>query len=189
MAKLYALPCDTIPALNETSFPLFQADCQDNGLVLAMDSRQQITKPETQTAQGIIRNLNSFHQLITLDAIHCQKTTVQNIIDGNNDYLITVKKNQKTLRKTLHDLAITTPPLSQYIEYDKSRGRRIQRTISVFSLPENIKSAWLNSQRFIQVQRIGTRKSKPVDQTVYYLSSRQSNAKTFAAKIRGHAPN
>ncbi|MFP5275291.1 MAG: ISAs1 family transposase [Coleofasciculus sp.] len=155
----------------------------------AMDSRQQITKPETQAAQGIIRDLPSDNQLITLDAIHCQKTTVQNIIDGNNDYLITVKNNQKTLRKTLHDLALITPPLSQYIEYDKSRGRRIQRTISVFSLPENIKSAWLNSQRFIQVQRIGTRKSKPVDQTVYYLSSRQSNAKTFAAKIRGHAPN
>lgn len=123
---------------------------------MAMDSRQQVTKTETQAAQGIIRNLNSFHQLITLDAIHCQKTTVQNIIDGNNDYLITVKNNQKTLRKTLHDLALITPPLSQYIEYDKSRGRRIQRTVSVFSLPENIKSAWLNSQRFIQVKHLGS---------------------------------
>jgi len=83
-------------------------------------------------------------------------------------------------------LAIITTPLSQYTELDKSQGRKIQRTISVFSLPENIKSAWLNSQRFIQVQRIGTRKSKPVDQTVYYLSSRQDNAQTFAGKIRGH---
>ena len=152
----------------------------------AMDSRQQVTKTETQAAQGIIRDLPSDNQLITLDAIHCQKTTVQNIIDGNNDYLITVKNNQKTLRKTLHDLAITTPPLSQYIEYDKSRGRNIQRTVSVFKLPNYVKSTWLNSQRFIQVQRIGTRKSKPVDQTVYYLSSRQSNAQTFAANIRGH---
>ena len=160
--------------------------CQENGLVLAMDSRQQITKTETQSAQEIIRNLTSDNQVVTLDAIHCQKPTVQNIIDGNNDYLITVKNNQKNLRKTLHDLAITTTPLSQYTELDKSRGRRIQRTISVFSLPENIKSAWLNSQRFIQVTRIGTRKYKPVDQTVYYLSSRQDNAQTFAAKIRGH---
>jgi len=151
-----------------------------------MDSRQQITKTETQSAQDIIRNLTPDNQVITLDAIHCQKATVQNIIDGNNDYLITVKNNQKNLRKTLHDLAITTPPLSQYTELDKSRGRRIQRTISVFSLPENIKSAWLNSQRFIQVTRIGTRKSKPVDQTVYYLSSRRDNAQTFADKIRGH---
>ncbi|MEQ8467881.1 MAG: ISAs1 family transposase [Coleofasciculus sp. E1-EBD-02] len=151
-----------------------------------MDSRQQITKPETQADQDIIRNLNSENQVVTLDAIHCQKATVQNLINSNNDYLITVKNNQKTLRKTLHDLAITTPPLSQYIEYDKSRGRNIQRTVSVFSLPENIKSAWLNSQRFIQVTRIGTRKYKPIDQTVYYLSSRQSNAQTFAAKIRGH---
>jgi predicted transposase YbfD/YdcC len=124
--------------------------------------------------------------VITLDAIHCQKATVQNIIDGNNDYLITVKNNQKNLRKTLHDVAITTPSLSQYTEYDKSRGRKIQRTISVFSLPEYIKSALFNSQRFIQVTRIGTRKYKPIDQTVYYLSSRQDNAQTFATQIRGH---
>jgi len=33
--------------------------CQDNVLVLAMDSRQQITKTETQSAQDIIHNLNS----------------------------------------------------------------------------------------------------------------------------------
>jgi len=133
-----------------------------------------------------VRNLTSDNQVVTLDAIHCQRATVQNIIDSHNDYLITVKNNQKTLRNNLHDLAITTSPLSQYTELDKSRGRKIQRTISVFSLPENIKSDWLNSQRFIQVTRIGTRKYKPIDQTVYYLSSRQDNAQTFAAKIRGH---
>ncbi|MFP5275388.1 ISAs1 family transposase [Coleofasciculus sp.] len=45
---------------------------------------------------------------------------------------------------------------------------------------------WKPTVKAAGSKRIGTRKSKPVDQTVYYLSSRQSNAKTFAANIRGH---
>jgi len=45
---------------------------------------------------------------------------------------------------------------------------------------------WANSQRFILVKRSGTRGLKPYQETAYYLSSRQDNAKFFDRKIRGN---
>jgi predicted transposase YbfD/YdcC len=45
---------------------------------------------------------------------------------------------------------------------------------------------WANSQKFILVKRSKTGGLKPYQETAYYLSSRQENAKVFDKKIRGH---
>jgi len=108
------------------------------------------------------------------------------IAAGGNDYLIAVKKNQLKLYKSLENLAKTTTPLSRHLSEDKSHGRDIKRDCSVFPVPDTVQSLWTNSQRFIQVNRSGTRGSKSYQDTAYYLSSCVENAQVFAERIRGH---
>lgn len=39
--------------------------------------------------------------VFTADALHCQRETVRAIIESDNDYVIGVKDNQKTLHQIL----------------------------------------------------------------------------------------
>ncbi len=44
--------------------------------------------------------------LVTIDAIGCQKKIAQEIVNGNGDYLLAVKGNQKRLEKVFDDVLI-----------------------------------------------------------------------------------
>lgn len=60
---------------------------------------------EIPVVQELIRALDLEGVVFTLDALHCQKKTVKEIIKSKNDYVIGVKNNQKKLltqiKKTL----------------------------------------------------------------------------------------
>ena len=158
---------------------------QEHGLVLSM-KKQNIFKSEQRCVQDMVSASPFKNQVFTLDALHCQKKTVEAIVSSGNDYLIVVKKNQKNLYELLENTAGTVAPLSQHQALDVSHGRQIVRAISVFRIPEKLKSVWQHSQSFIKVERSGKRGSKPYHKIVYYLSSRQETAKVFARKIQGH---
>ena len=160
--------------------------CQKNGLVLHLSRIENKNKSELHQVQDIARDSGIHDRVFTLDALHCQKQTVQAISEGGNDYLIAVKKNQLTLYKSLKNISETATPLSQNLTQDISHGRNICRKVSVFELPDSIKSLWTNSQRFIQIERSGTRGGKPYQEVAYQLSSCQENAQIFAESIRGH---
>lgn len=51
----------------------------------------------------LIKALDLEGCIITIDAIACQHEIVDVIIDAKSDYLISVKRNQKKLRKTIED--------------------------------------------------------------------------------------
>ena len=159
--------------------------CQDNGLVwyAQIENKHQ---SEIHQVKEIARTSGLKKKIFTGDALHCQKQTVNLITQSGNDYLIAVKKNQPSLYKCLEHQAKTTSPLGQHITEDISHGRHITRKISVFQAPDTVQSMWANSQRFILVNRSGTRGLKPYQSTAYYLSSRQESAEVFGHKIRGH---
>jgi len=160
--------------------------CQDNGLVLYLAKMENKKESEISHVQDIARISGLKGKVFTADALHCQKQTVKLITEGENDYLIAVKNNQPTLYKCALSQAKNTMPLSQKTTEDISHGRHITRQVSVFEVPEKIKSLWSNSQRLIQFQRSGKRGLKPYEETAYYLSSVSENAEVFGEKIRGH---
>ncbi|MCG5061273.1 MAG: ISAs1 family transposase [Limnoraphis sp. WC205] len=160
--------------------------CQENGLVLALGKFENKHCSEIHQVQEMVRALPLEKKVFTLDALHCQKQTVETITASGNDYLIAVKKNQKGLYKRLQLDAQTAVPLSTYQSQDNSHGRRITRQVSVFKTPHEVQSLWVNAQSFIQVQRCGTRGTKLYQETAYYISSRQENAQIFARAIQGH---
>ena len=160
---------------------------QESGLVLSMKPLD-LTKSEQRCVQELVRVVPFKDQVLTLDALHCQKKTVEAIISSGNDYLVVVKKNQRNLYELLENTANTVTPLDQHQSLDVSHGRQIVRTVSVFSIPEKVQPVWQHSQSFVKVERSGNRgrRFKPYHQIVYYLSSRLETAPVFASKIRGH---
>jgi predicted transposase YbfD/YdcC len=76
--------------------------------------------------------------------------------------------------------------LSIQSEDEKNRDRQTNRTVMVIDTLEGIDSDWIGVQRFIRVQRSGTRANKPYEETVFYMSSLCLDAAGFDQRIRAH---
>jgi DDE_Tnp_1-associated/Transposase DDE domain len=74
---------------------------QKRGQVLALGSFQNNKGSEISLVKKLIKGLNLEGVVFSLDALHCQKGTVQAIVESGNDYVIGVKENQKTLYNQL----------------------------------------------------------------------------------------
>ncbi|AFZ49061.1 ISAs1 family transposase [Dactylococcopsis salina] len=159
---------------------------QDNGLVLALEKLENKKTSEIYCVREMVNNTPLSNQVLTLDAVHCQKETIKTINRSRNDYVIAVKKNQPKLYNRLEEIAHNQISDQEDIRTETSHGRQVTRTVSVFRIPETLQEIWISSQCFIKVERKGTRKNKPYHQIVYYLSSCYQTAQNFSKKIQGH---
>ncbi len=114
------------------------------------------------------------------------KKTTRLIIEGGNDYVITVKGNQPRLLTQLKTIAEAQKPCERVVDIEKNRGRTTCRLVSVFADLHGIDFDWLGAKSCIQVERIGIRSGKQYLQTSYYISSLVAKAMTFAEGIRQH---
>jgi len=114
------------------------------------------------------------------------KKTTKLIIEGGNDYVVTVKGNQPRLLAQLKTIAEHQEPCDRFVDIEKIRGRTTCRIASVFTNLGGIDLNWLAAKSFIQVERIGIRSGKKYLQTNYYISSLVSKAINLANGIRQH---
>lgn len=114
------------------------------------------------------------------------KKTTKLIIEGGNDYVITVKGNQPRLLAQLKTLASHQKPCERFVDIEKNRGRTTCRIMSVFTDLCDIDLDWIGLRSCIRVERIGIRSGKKYLQINYYISSVISKAATFAHGIRQH---
>ena len=71
---------------------------------------------------------------MTADAMHTQADTAEWITRRGGHYLLTVKGNQKTLRRTLKALPWKSVPSISWV--DTSHGRRVRRTVKALDVPK-----------------------------------------------------
>ncbi|WP_009630465.1 ISAs1 family transposase [Synechocystis sp. PCC 7509] len=114
------------------------------------------------------------------------KKTTKLIIEGGNDYVITVKANQPRLLAQLKTKTEHQKPCHRFVDVEKIRGRTTCRIVQVFTELKSIALDWVGVQSLVQVERIGIHSGKRYLQTNYYISSLVSKATTFAAGIRQH---
>ncbi|MCT7965681.1 ISAs1 family transposase [Laspinema sp. D1] len=173
---------------NQQNFvSIVSAFCQEQKLVFSLNKLESKKESEIHCAREIVKNLPFDSQVLTLDALHCQKQTLKIIRDKGHDYLVSVKKNQPKLYQELENIAGQSKPLSINQTREQSHGRHITRTLSVFPVNKFIKSNWPDPLVFVQVERKGTRgHDEPYYNLAYYLCSRQENAQVFTEKIQGH---
>ena len=95
--------------------------------------------------------------------MHTQADTAGWIRDQGGHYVLTVKGNQKTLRRTLKALPWKSVPSISSV--DTSHGRRVRRTVKALEVPK-----WVDfpgSAQVVQVRRTRTVKGRKRVEVVY----------------------
>lgn len=156
------------------------------GIVVALKAFENKNQSEQKVVQYLLETLHLEGVIVTLDALHTQKKTIQLIRSSGNDYLVGVKANQPTLLNQLQCRASRGDPDSDFQELDTTRGRRVYRQVQVFHHLEGLHEQWLQPQSLIRVHRWGRREGQFFDEVHFYLSSLTLSAQAFADGIRGH---
>jgi predicted transposase YbfD/YdcC len=133
---------------------------------------------------------------IIADALHTQKDTVEDIRAHHAHYVLIVKKNQKELydaiKTAMTDTRIKTDTAT---EEQHTRGRSIETTVTLTHDPDICRYisslGWTDVSCVGVLHRFGTRtkhgETKTIDETVYFISSRNAlTAKQALGIIRGH---
>lgn len=122
------------------------------------------------------------------------KKTVELIIEGENDYIITIKGNQPNLLKVATELAESSIAIDTNSLDENLHGRKTTRQVKVYPIPPHSLPDWVGAKSLIEVNRYGTRpqgkksRRQKVDyqERHFYLSSLNCSASEFAEAIRGH---
>jgi len=132
--------------------------------------------------------------IVTLDAIGCQKTIVQQIRDQEADYVVTVKGNQPTLHQHLRDAFAAADAQGweqfspQYCQtLDDGHGRVEQRQCWVLAATEAQALGWQDCQTLVRIRRTCDRgHGKLSDETHYYITSLPPQASLVLGAVRAH---
>jgi predicted transposase YbfD/YdcC len=132
--------------------------------------------------------------IVTLDAIGCQKTILENIRTKEADYIVTVKGNHPTLHRHLltafarQDEAgfpLFSPDYCQ--TRDEQHGRIETRQCWVLGDGQAQVLGWRDAQSLVRVTRTIEYPNKPTQvETHYYLTSLPPLASLILASIRSH---
>ena len=156
------------------------------GIVMGVKVMNNKEISEIHALENLLDILDIKGVTFSLDALHCQKKTLDKIVDKGNNYLVKVKNNQKNLFKAIENQCRTQEPLKVYQEKDRTRGREVHRRVEVFSLPVEIDPKWQSANCVIKVTRQGRREGYDFERTGYYLTSHYPNCRHLALGIRGH---
>jgi len=173
--------------------------------VVSHDSRTEITQcrqsGEKSSEITVVRNLlektGLDHHKISLDAHHCNPKTTAQIASAGGIYITQVKKNQTVLLTQCQALSTTEKPLF-FSEYDdKSHGRLVSQTTSLYSLKSmDLDDRWGASQlaTLVVIKRnsLEIKKGKESTGISYYicnqglLPSNEKEAKELTLAIKKH---
>ena len=133
--------------------------------------------------------------IVTIDAMGCQKTIAEQIINGGGDYVLALKGNQSSTHDEVENFLLQALDIDfEGVEHDcctyldKGHGRIERRTVYVTGdldwLPN--KDPWAKLTSIIMVVRERTIKGKMSKEIQYYLSSLDPIATQIAHAIRTH---
>ncbi|WP_237388477.1 ISAs1 family transposase [Xenorhabdus sp. Sc-CR9] len=161
------------------------------GLVLSQ--KATATKNgEISTVRQMLDILNLKGSIVTLDALHCQRETLEKISEKKAHVVVQVKKNQPNLWDAVQSQfqAVFDAGKEQVITEirQEAHGRREERY--VFQLkpkftPEMMER-WPTIRSIIAVERHRTQNGKGTVDTSYYVSSLSPRHKSLGYYIRQH---
>lgn len=154
------------------------------GLVLGQEQAQS-EGGEIGAARDLLDVLDVSGAVVTMDALHAQHTTAEQVLEQGGDYVLTVKGNQPTLFGQLKKLPWKDVTATRRTE--RSRGRRITRTIKVVDVP-----GWIEfpgAAQVAQLRRTTTRNGKKTVEVVYLVTSADARVvrpQVLAAWVQSH---
>jgi predicted transposase YbfD/YdcC len=128
--------------------------------------------------------------IITIDAMGCQKTIAETIIEKEADYILMVKDNQQELKEQVEKVFGLNPKAEAVMALDFGHGRIEQRTCQVI---DNLtflddKEDWTGLKSIAKVisERIDKRSGRKSAETRYYISSLPAMPRVIGNAIRSH---
>ncbi len=137
----------------------------------------------------LLGHTNVEGMLILSDALHTQTETAKRIIEAGADYLLQVKRNQKTLHTWLSELFQKQSVNDFTLVSENKRGRDISTLCLVITDPLTCSlfhSEWVGVKSLVCIHRYGMREGKYTDEWVYWISSRKLTATDALTAIRNH---
>jgi predicted transposase YbfD/YdcC len=128
--------------------------------------------------------------IVTADAMHCQRTTAEQVVAQGGDYLLALKANQGTLQEDVRHLLDASPslPITTHTTVEKDHGRIETRTSVVSD-----EIAWLQEQHHWpglaasgKITRTRESGLQTTTETAYYLLSTPLSAERFGQVARQH---
>lgn len=178
---------------DQKAIQVLSAFVSNNHIILAHEEIATKTN-EIPTAQRLMQELGLSGYIFTFDALHCQEKTLQTAKKTDNDIIVQVKGNQKTLLNDCQALAETTTPDQVYQEpVTKTRNRIESRRVEIFISPSlthnekwNLVKVVVRVERYRQVFDTKSKAWKNSDETSFYISTIVLSAHEFCRAIRNH---
>lgn len=128
--------------------------------------------------------------IITIDAMGCQKTIAEKIIEKEANYILMVKDNQQELKEQVEKVFIMNPRTEADVELDFGHGRIEKRSCqSIDNLTFlDDKEDWPGLRSIAKVisERTDKRSGKMSTETRYYISSLPAKPKVIGRAVRRH---
>ena len=171
----------------------------DSRIMLAPHSIPENTN-EIGEMQTMLEKIEISGCVVTADAAHCQKKTVETIRRKKGDYLLTLKENQPKLHEAVSSVftyASEHPDLAieQYEESSRNHGRQEWRCCKVISvgdwlLPDDpILKDWKDISSIVCVERKRQWREKGIKKVsssqTFYISSCAPDAGALLKIVRG----
>jgi predicted transposase YbfD/YdcC len=172
---------------------LFVVTAWINEHKLCLGQQKVDTKSNEKTAiPKLLESIDIKGSTITIDAIGTQEDIAKKIIDKEADYILALKKNQKTLFEEVDDELIWSKVVAEDIDttYDNQHGRIETRVCKKLPaedlLEEYFSSKWANLKTIIRIEYKRVENNITTCNTRYYISSKEATAHYFNLNIRGH---
>jgi predicted transposase YbfD/YdcC len=173
---------------------MVSAWASENGAVLGQ--RKVDTKSNEITAIPELLDLLALNGcIVTIDAMGCQRTIAQKIVDQGADYVLALKGNQPTLEQAVERFFVTDPEAeahrtqSDYHEQTEQGHGRVETRCAWISADleaELSALAWPGLQSIGMVEATRTLGGKTSVEQRFYLSSLPPEAEQFAQAVRKH---
>ena len=159
------------------------------GSVRVDDKSNEIT-----AVPKLLKLLDITDCIVTLDAMHCQKSIAEAIINKGANYVLCVKDNQKGLRSSISTAfkILEQRPFKEYedsgAQVEKGHGRIESRqylTLPLTYLPY-LKEEWPGIQSVAKVMRTRIIDGQESHEERYYISSLEYTSKKIDKAVRNH---
>jgi predicted transposase YbfD/YdcC len=179
-------------ATGKSAIHLVSAWASANRMVLGQQ-KVDAKSNEITAIPALLRLLELKGGIVTIDAMGCQKASVQTIIEQEADYVLTLKANQGLLYEEVQRFFAWAPqrqfadvPHEYYHTLDGNQGRVEERHYWVVADLAwlTAKSEWAGLRSLGMVERQRTVAGKTTVEVHYYLSSLAGNGQQFGEAVR-----
>lgn len=175
----------------KTALQLVTAYDTERGLVLSQKPTEN-KNGEISVVRQMLDIINVKGSVITVDALHCQRETLEKISEKKAHVVVQVKNNQPKLREAVVAqfqavFDAGKEKIASEIK-EKHHGRNEERYVFQLKakLPDELVEKWPTIRSIIAVERHRVINGKGTVDTSYYISSMSPNHKLLGHYIRQH---